>query len=190
MMKAGKVGILLAMMCAALLAVPATAGAAATTSGSSLQSAPVTGTAHNGKKFSGHYTVSKFVTRSGKTYAVGTLTGKLGHRSITKPVDMPVGVVRGGGGILGSGKVASPAATCPVLHLKLGPLNLNLLGLEVHLNEVILNIDARSGPGLLLGNLLCGVANLINSSALPAGQTTGLLNIVQSLLGSPSLLNL
>ena len=60
----------------------------------------------------------------------------------------------------------------------------------MHLNEVILNIDAQSGSGLLLGNLLCGVANLLNTSALPTGQTTGLLNIVQSLLGSPSLLGL
>jgi hypothetical protein len=189
MMKAGKVGILLALMCAALLAVPALAGAA-TTTGSSLTSAPVTGVAHNGKKFSGHYTVTDFVTRGGKTYAVGTLTGKLGQRSIRKTVDMPVGVVRSGGGILGAGKVASPAATCPILHLNLGPLNLNLLGLRVHLNEVILNIDAQSGPGLLLGNLLCGVANLLNNSPLPTGQTTGLLNIVQSLLGSPGLLGL
>jgi hypothetical protein len=190
MMKAGKVGILLALMCAALFAVPAAAGAATTTTGSSLASAPVTGVAHNGKKFSGHYTVTDFVTRGGKTYAVGTLTGKLGKRSVNKTVDMPVRVVSSGGGILGAGKVASPAATCPVLHLDLGPLNLNLLGLQVHLNEVILNIDAQSGPGLLLGNLLCGVANLLNTSALPTGQTTGLLNIVQSLLGSPSLLGL
>ena len=188
-MKAGKVGILLALMCAALIAVPATAGAA-TTTGSSLTSAPVTGVAHNGKQFSGHYTVTNFVTRGGTTYAVGTLTGKLGRRSVRKTVDMPVSVVHSTSGILGANKVASPAATCPVLHLNLGPLNLNLLGLKVHLNQVILNIDAQSGSGLLLGNLLCGVANLLNTSALPIGQTTGLLNIVQSLLGSPSLLGL
>lgn len=129
-MKAGKLGILLALMCAALIAVPATAGAA-TTTGSSLTSAPVTGVAHNGKKFSGHYTVTDFVTRGGKTYAVGTLTGRLGQRSVRKTVDMPVSVARSGGGILGANKVASPAATCPVLHLNLGPLNLNLLGLKV-----------------------------------------------------------
>ena len=189
-MKAGKVGILLALVCAAVLAVPAAAGAATTTTGSSLTSAPVTGVAHNGKKFSGHYTVTDFVNRGGKTYAVGTLTGKLGKRSVHKTMDMPVGVVSGSGGVLGAGKVASPAATCPVLHLNLGPLNLNLLGLKVHLNEVILNIDAQSGSGLLLGNLLCDVANLLNGPALPTGQTTGLLNILQSLLGSPSLLGL
>jgi hypothetical protein len=188
MMKAGKVGILLALTFAALLAVPVAANAANTTTGTSLQSMPVTGKAANGKKFTGHYTVTNFVTRSGKTFAVGTLTGKLGRRAVHKTVKMPVSVVRSG--IAGTGMVASPAATCPILHLDLGPLNLNLLGLKVHLNEVILNIDAQSGPGLLLGNLLCGVANLLNNTPLPTGQTTGLLNIVRSLLGSPGLLGL
>ena len=60
-------------------------------------------------------------------------------------------------------------AVCPVLHLVLGPLNLNLLGLHVHLNQVNLNIAAVSGPGNLLGNLLCSVANLLNGGVpLPA----------------------
>ncbi len=190
-MKVGKVGILLALMCAALMAVPAAGNAAATTTGSSLQSAPVTGTAHNGKQFSGRYKLTRFVNRAGHTYAVGTLTGKVGKRSIKpKTLAMPIGVARGAGGILGANKVASAAATCPVLHLNLGPLNLNLLGLKVHLNQVILNIDAQSGPGLLLGNLLCGVANLLNTSPLPTAQTTGLLNILQQLLGQPGLLGL
>jgi hypothetical protein len=44
-----------------------------------------------------------------------------------------------------------PPAACPILHLDLGPLDLNLLGLHVHLNEVILNIEAIPGPGNLLG---------------------------------------
>jgi hypothetical protein len=36
---------------------------------------------------------------------------------------------------------------CPILNLNLGPLDLNLLGLHAHLNEVILNIGAIPGPG-------------------------------------------
>jgi hypothetical protein len=51
---------------------------------------------------------------------------------------------------------------CPILNLNLGPLDLNLLGLHVHLNEVILNIEAIPGPGNLLGNLLCAVARLLD----------------------------
>ena len=46
--------------------------------------------------------------------------------------------------------------------LTLGPLDLNLLGLMVHLDQVVLDITAQSGAGNLLGNLLCSVANLLN----------------------------
>jgi hypothetical protein len=85
---------------------------------------------------------------------------------------------------------AGSAATCPILHLDLGPLNLTLLGLNVHLNEVILDITATSGSGNLLGNLLCSVSNLLNQSPLPTGTVTSLLNIVQALLSNLAVLNL
>jgi hypothetical protein len=52
---------------------------------------------------------------------------------------------------------------CPILHLELGPLDLNLLGLRVQLNQVVLDITAIPGPGNLLGNLLCGVAHLLDN---------------------------
>lgn len=54
------------------------------------------------------------------------------------------------------------SGVCDVLDLNLGPLDLNALGLVVNLSEVTLNIDAVPGPGNLLGNLLCAVANLLN----------------------------
>jgi hypothetical protein len=58
-----------------------------------------------------------------------------------------------------------------LLHLDLGPINLNLLGLQVTTNEIILDINAVRGPGKLLGNLLSDVANLLNGSS-----NTNLLN--------------
>jgi hypothetical protein len=54
------------------------------------------------------------------------------------------------------------SGVCDVLDLNLGPLDLDVLGLVVNLSEVDLNIDAVAGPGNLLGNLLCAVANLLN----------------------------
>jgi hypothetical protein len=88
-----------------------------------------------------------------------------------------------------------------VLHLVLGPVNLNLLGLVVHLGggaaanqPIVLDIAAQQGSGNLLGNLLCSVANLLNgtgttplTSSLTSGLTAGLLNLVNSLLGTPAL---
>lgn len=50
----------------------------------------------------------------------------------------------------------SPLAICPVLDLTLGPLDLNLLGLMVHLDKVHLTITADSTGGIL-GSLLCGL---------------------------------
>jgi hypothetical protein len=60
----------------------------------------------------------------------------------------------------------------------LGPLDLNLLGLVVHLDQVVLNITAVPGAVNLLGNLLCAVANLLNSGS----PLSTLLNNVVSLL--------
>jgi hypothetical protein len=67
------------------------------------------------------------------------------------------------------------------LHLVLGPLNLNLLGLQVTLNQVVLDITAIPGPGNLLGNLLCAVANLLNDNAAAAA-LAGLLNQILGIL--------
>jgi hypothetical protein len=186
-----KLGMLLAALCAVALVAPVAAGAQTpTTTGiptTSLASVPVSGKAQNGKAFTGHLNVTQFVTRDGKSYAVGTLTGKIGNRTVKKSdVAIPASV----GTPTGS---AHDAATCPILHLDLGPLNLNLLGLTVHLNEVVLDINAVSGAGNLLGNLLCSVSGLLNGtggSTLGTQQITGLLNIVQQILNVPGLLSL
>jgi hypothetical protein len=71
---------------------------------------------------------------------------------------------------------------CQILSLVLGPLDLNLLGLLVHLDQVVLNIDAQSGPGNLLGNLLCAVTGLLDSVGLEQ-LVTDLLNRILGLLG-------
>jgi hypothetical protein len=54
-------------------------------------------------------------------------------------------------------RAIAPLAICPVLELTLGPLDANLLGLLVHLDQVHLTIDADSEGGIL-GSLFCSVA--------------------------------
>ena len=76
-------------------------------------------------------------------------------------------------------------ASCQVLLLQIpGGLTLNLLGLEVLLAALRLDILAVRGAGNLLGNLLCAVVNLLNGINL-AGLLGGLGNVAQ-LLGSLS----
>jgi hypothetical protein len=60
-------------------------------------------------------------------------------------------------------------------------VDLDLLGLVVHLDVVHLNITAEQGPGNLLGNLLCAVAGLLDTNA-PANQIANLLNQILAIL--------
>jgi hypothetical protein len=69
-------------------------------------------------------------------------------------------------------------ASCQILHLELGPLDLDLLGLVVHLNQVVLDISAQPGPGNLLGNLLCAIANLLNGG----GALNAIINLLNQIL--------
>jgi hypothetical protein len=98
--------------------------------------------------FAGSMTVQDFAVQHGVLVAHVALNGTAGSQTINN-VDATVSVVVTG--------------TCQVLSLVLGPLSLNLLGLLVNLNQVTLTITAQQGPGLLLGNLVCNLVNLLNS---------------------------
>jgi hypothetical protein len=65
---------------------------------------------------------------------------------------------------------AASNATCPVLDLVVGPLNLQLLGLVVDLNRVHLAVTATRGRGAL-GDLFCKLAD--NSTTTTPTTTTG-----------------
>jgi hypothetical protein len=104
--------------------------------------------------FVGQFELVRFVNQNGQLAAVGNLTGTLTDSlgnvigSITQQITLLV----------------DATGTCEILNLTLGPLDLDLLGLQVHLDQVHLEITAESGPGNLLGNLLCGIAGLLDSS--------------------------
>jgi hypothetical protein len=55
---------------------------------------------------------------------------------------------------------------------------------------VNLHITAISGPGNLLGNLLCSVTHLLDNNPLTGTQLSQVLNLVQTLLQNIGLLNL
>jgi len=83
---------------------------------------------------------------------------KAAHRSglSTKGVRMGVPLYQTSSGSIITGATASPQTICSILDLTLGPLDLNLLGLIVHLDQVHLTITADSEGGIL-GQLLCGI---------------------------------
>jgi hypothetical protein len=151
----------------------------------------VTGAAKNGTTFAGHYNVKRFVTTdSGKTKAVGTLKGTLtkknGHTDSVTKKNVRMAVRPAASSVSGTpaapGTVSPSVVGCQILDLVLAPLDLDLLGLVVHLDRVHLNITAVPGAGELLGNLLCGVAGLLDSSQLLSLGTI-LTNLLNSILG-------
>ena len=157
-----------AIVLALALLIPAAAQAQGQGQAAPQLSIPVTGTAPGGA-FSGAFTLTSFAVRNGEVVALGTLSGVVTNAagvvgSILRNVALPVSV---------------GATTCEILHLDLGPLSLDLLGLQVDLSRIVLDITAQAGAGNLLGNLLCGVAGLLDNP----GGLARLLNQILGILG-------
>jgi hypothetical protein len=86
-----------------------------------------------------------------------------------------------------TGVSGTQPGACDILNLAVGPLDLNLLGLNVHLDDcddgpVTVDITAQPGAGKLLGNLLCGVAGLLDNPSSP-NAVANLLSRVTGLIG-------
>jgi len=125
------------------------------------------------------------------TGVTGTVSGTIDGIAFSKA---PITIAAGAASTTSGSGAVKAAATVPVLALHLGPINLNLLGLQVKTSEICLNITAQTGPGNLLGNLVGQVANLLNGvAAAPngTGPTRNLLNSLTAVLnktatGSPA----
>ena len=138
--------------------------------------ADVTGTLADGTgAVTGTFDVTRFANQDGQLMAIGTFTGS---------------VTDAAGTVTGTQQIALPvdtqqsAGSCQILDLVLGPLDLDLLGLQVHLDTVHLNITAQQGPGNLLGNLLCAVAGLLNGPTGLNAILTQIANLLNQLLGA------
>jgi hypothetical protein len=167
-----KLSLVIAVLSVALAGLAAFAtpsASAARPTGSSALTVPVTGT-NDINSFAGTFTLTGFKAVGDTLTAVGTLNGTITNllTGVTTPVqnfriELPV---------------TNIAGSCQILHLELGPLDLDLLGLQVHLDKVVLDITAQSGPGNLLGNLLCGIAGLLDGGT----DLTGLVNTLNQII--------
>ena len=147
---------------------------AATHATNTITNIPVHGTTAAGDVFNGRLDINKFRVRDGRLVAVGALTGTLRNSvgdvigTVDRIVRLPVSF----------GAITS----CDILRLRLGPLDLDLLGLQVHLDRIVLDITAQAGPGNLLGNLLCAIAGLLDQGLNLNGILRDLLNAVLGVL--------
>lgn len=147
----------------------------------------IVGETSTGRKVTGSFKPKKFIEKDGKIWAKGVIRGEFENaagKTKTFKVKRKVPVKKANGTPLTAR--AAARAECDVLNLVLGPLDLNVLGLTVNLNRLVLDIVAVSGAGNLLGNLLCSVAGLLDGGGLLSnllGQITDLLNQILGRLG-------
>jgi len=138
--------------------------------------------------------VQRFVQRNGEVFAIGAVSGTVSGptgtigTSFLLPVSFPVHIgdgvtTRGEGARIRPGVLVAPgrgarlllaqASTCGVLHLDLGAVDLNLLGVGVTTTPVTMDINGdTAGP---LGNLVCTALATVNN-------VVGLVNVLNSLL--------
>jgi hypothetical protein len=121
---------------------------------------------------------------NGVLTATGTATAVVHGHTVTVPFSAPVDVT--------ASPNPDPNDPCAILNLRLGPINLNLLGLVVQTSPICLVLTGFPNGGLL-GQLLCGLANGLNNGiplvqylqSLPPDQLNTLLaGIVDILNGS------
>jgi len=169
---------------------------------------PVTGSFHGGGSFSGVVTINRFEqTSDNQIAAVGFVSGVLSRGSknlgtaIAGEVRWPV-AVRSGGQLLSirgtpnrngitriawsshadTGRyVLVQATSCTVLDVALGPVNVNLLGVQVALGAVTLNLAGTQGTPL--GDLVCAASDLLGNVAGLVNLLNGILGLLTGLLG-------
>jgi hypothetical protein len=161
----------LAAIVAAFAVTAATASAAPTTG----ITAPISTTTAAGDALSGTLQITSFaVNDAGQLVANGIFNGSVTNAvtGVVTPLEQALTDI--------AVTNTSTSGGCQILDLTLGPLNLDVLGLVVTLNQVHLNITAQPGPGNLLGNLLCSVSHLLDNGNSNAIQN--LLNLLNGLL--------
>jgi hypothetical protein len=174
----------LAAVAAFALLLVGGAGPAAAQGTTLAKTVKMTGTAQNGKKFTGTYTIQRFATRGGKVYAVGKLKGRLRGRTVTKRnVSAPVSVARQGAQTSQVPPIPPTPNACQILSLHLGPIDLNLLGLRVRTRAIDALIEGVRGPGNLLGNLLCTITGILDPQAATPAPPSQLTQVLNALLG-------
>jgi hypothetical protein len=169
---------------------------------------PVIGSFHGGGSFTGMVTINRFEqTSDNQIEAVGFVSGVLSRGAkalgtgIAGEVRWRVAVRSGGqllsihgtptgGGItrIGwspqaatGGYALIQAATCSVLDVALGPVNVNLLGVQVALPALTLNLSGAQGTPL--GDLVCAASDLLGNVAGLVNVLNGILGLVTGLLG-------
>jgi hypothetical protein len=179
--------LVLALMGAFVMA-PFSGVEAATKDKNFLKNIPVTGALADGGTFKGKVSITEFGYNEATGFWVsGRIIGTATKADGTTFEDISQSFSTADATLNETSAANSvmPQATCQILFLDIGPIFLDLLGLQVDLSEIVLDISAVSGAGNLLGNLLCAIAGLLD----PNGFLTDLIGGLTQLLDFLNQLN-
>ena len=132
-------------------------------------SLPVSGALADGGTFTGTVSdLSSSVNGAGDLVVSGVLDGTATDASgtVTQVTDQAFTTTA----------TLQQGGSCQILFLDLGPIFLDLLGLQVDLSQITLDVTAVPGAGNLLGNLLCAVAGLLDNPGNTTNAISNLLN--------------
>jgi hypothetical protein len=121
--------------------------------------------------FVGTVTITRFATdAAGNLIAIGTATGTAVINGVTTTFINTAF----------SSIVTPLQQRCPILQLDIGRIFLDLLGLQVDIAPISVDITAVAGPGNLLGNLLCALVHILDQNPLAAlvGQLLAQINAI------------
>ena len=146
---------------------------------------PLTGTVVAGGTFTGSFSISSFENRGGTIFAIGMVSGTVtgshhvARSGISGPLALPV-TATSVPALATSSAITAQAPPCDVLHLQFGGITQNLLGLDVVLSPVTLDITGQPGP---LGALVCQAVATLGSVAALVGLLNQILGLLTGLLG-------
>ena len=128
--------------------------------------------------------ITNSVTGKRELQVFGTLTGAatVGSQVINVPATAVSGILSREEGHGNKSNFRPTQASCDILFLDLGPIHLDLLGLVLDVSQIIIDLDAVTGGGNLLGNLLCGLLGLLDIPGL-LGAISNLLDLINQILG-------
>jgi hypothetical protein len=190
-----------------LAALVITSGVAANAQTPAALRLPVTGMFRGGGTFTGTASINGFVQDGNEIVAVGFVSGTLSRgahslgTAVVGQVRWPVRVRSGGLGfaadrsmgpatpvrIAWHGHQPAPrfllvqAENCPVLNVSLGAITVDLLGAQVALSPVTLDLTGVSGTPL--GDLVCSVSDLLGNVAAVVNLLNSILGLLTGLLG-------
>lgn len=178
------------VMIFSLLTMPMSSMAAqpGSTGSKVLKNIPVSGQLEDGRNFTGMLSITEFGYSETEGLLVsGVLKGRApaedgrGTTVVNQTFEnVPSNLTSGGTAAADEFQAAQEG--CQILFLDIGPIFLDLLGLQVDLSQIVLDITAVPGAGNLLGNLLCAVAGLLDGTGFLDGIFDELIGALENLL--------